>query len=299
MDIEEFIDGLKIEEPYFLRNLVIVPLKSERDANGFATLDEALNSGELVVEDSGEVEIVYLNYGGSSPLFVLDGEEVVGALQNRVFNTSFVVEERRVEAPVTCVEQGRWSGGRVFKSSLTSAYPSLRAILASSVTESLESGIGFKSNQGLVWKSVRDTLKSLNVKSMTLSMHDAFDVLEDDIERYVEELEIPERSVGFIAFSGKEFVGMDVFGSSKLFEKLGGKLVSSYALEALMRKDGGFPEDEEIRALLSELREIQYREFPSLTSGVELRARTENLVAKGLKREGEVIHFSAFPLPEI
>jgi ARG and Rhodanese-Phosphatase-superfamily-associated Protein domain len=46
---------------------------------------------------------------GARPVFVMEGEEVVGAKQNRTINLSILVPaQAEVIAPVTCVEAGRW-----------------------------------------------------------------------------------------------------------------------------------------------------------------------------------------------
>lgn len=54
---------------------------------------------------------------GLDPAFLLDGEELVGAKQNRILNLSILVPgQTSLEIPVSCVEQSRWS--RLYRSRL-------------------------------------------------------------------------------------------------------------------------------------------------------------------------------------
>jgi ARG and Rhodanese-Phosphatase-superfamily-associated Protein domain len=72
-------------------------------------------------------------------VLILDGEELVGAKQNRIVNTTIIIGRgREVVIPVSCVEQGRWSNkSKNFKSSNSYPYAGLRGRKAKTVHESL------------------------------------------------------------------------------------------------------------------------------------------------------------------
>ena len=43
-------------------------------------------------------------------VLLLDGEELIGAKQNRIVNATFLIAgQTEIIIPVSCVEQGRWS----------------------------------------------------------------------------------------------------------------------------------------------------------------------------------------------
>jgi hypothetical protein len=293
------LDGIQLESPFFLRNLLVYPL-SGGNGSDFVTLDEAMDRGWAQLEDPGTVERTVLRYDGQDPMFLMDGEEVVGALQNRVMNTSVLVGENSiVELPVSCAEEGRFVGEGNFRTGLSAAFPSLRAILADSVTHSLSSGTGYSSDQKKIWDSIRGTLTGLKVDSKTRSMHDAFDTLQDEIHRYTEGMDSDGRYSGFIGVVKDRVLGMDYFGSRSLFGKLRDKLILSYGVEALgAAEEGGTRmDDEQVKKFLSGVKNLEFERFKAVGRGTEYRARTRSLVSAALEDEGGLIHLAAFPKP--
>jgi len=109
-----FVDSIRIGEPTTFQNLTILPVFSEQGrSNGFSLLDDAIKTDKFrvtEVSDSGTVpELKVINHLDTDVL-IIDGEELVGAKQNRIVNTTILVgKEREVVIPVSCVEQGRWN----------------------------------------------------------------------------------------------------------------------------------------------------------------------------------------------
>ena len=79
----------------------------------YLTLKEALEKRLLIVKEvSAEASVPELKVINNAdvPMLLLDGEELAGAKQNRVLNTSVLVKEKsELIIPVSCTEQGRWS----------------------------------------------------------------------------------------------------------------------------------------------------------------------------------------------
>src|SRR5215472_9614914 len=91
--------------------LAVVPLVAPQlPEPGWLTLAEAgdrVTIGE--VSEGGSVPDVTVNNGADRPLLLLDGEELVGAKQNRILNATVLVAARsQITIPVSCVEAGRW-----------------------------------------------------------------------------------------------------------------------------------------------------------------------------------------------
>src|SRR6266849_5450815 len=79
----------------------------------YRTLDEALARSTLDVTEinqAGSVPLLQVTNKDDAPVFLMAGEHLVGAKQNRVLNASILVPARsELPIPVSCVEAGRWS----------------------------------------------------------------------------------------------------------------------------------------------------------------------------------------------
>jgi len=80
---------------------------------GLPDMKEALEKAVLIVtevSEGGSVPNLKVANKGDAPILLLDGEEVAGAKQNRVLNTTILVGGKsEVVIPVSCTEQGRWT----------------------------------------------------------------------------------------------------------------------------------------------------------------------------------------------
>ena len=96
------------------RNLTLIPVIADDPVHAdYLTLDEALGVKALRIEetsDAGTVPELRVLNDGDVAVLLLDGEELVGAKQNRVLNLSILVPPgSSITIPVSCVEHGRWS----------------------------------------------------------------------------------------------------------------------------------------------------------------------------------------------
>jgi hypothetical protein len=83
------------------------------NAPGYLLLDEALAAGLAAVteiSEAGSVPDLLVKNLAPSPVLILDGEELVGARQNRIVNlTILVAAQQALHIPVSSVEAGRWA----------------------------------------------------------------------------------------------------------------------------------------------------------------------------------------------
>jgi hypothetical protein len=98
----------------------------------YITLDEALPRGLCVAETSeaGSVPELVVENPLTERVLLYDGEELVGAKQNRILNVSVLVEAMSgLTIPVSCVEQGRWRRQSVHFAILVVCAPDVRRTL--------------------------------------------------------------------------------------------------------------------------------------------------------------------------
>jgi len=97
---------------------------------------------------SGEPELKVVNKSDQKILLV-DGEELVGAKQNRVLNATILIAPKsETTIPVLCVEQGGWSyRSERFGSHSRSMSANLRNRKSETVTMNLHKDREFRSNQ--------------------------------------------------------------------------------------------------------------------------------------------------------
>ena len=115
--------SVQLGDPVEHRGIVITPLFPRRAPKAaYLTLDEALPLGLRVTEIDRAGSFRSLpSRIRSTDVLLYDGEELVGAKQNRILNvTVLVAAKSHIRIPVSCVEQGRWQAqSAVFSARVT------------------------------------------------------------------------------------------------------------------------------------------------------------------------------------
>src|SRR5438067_2546749 len=180
-----FEDLFQLGEPVQHRGIVITPLFPRRDPVAeYVTLDEALPRGFRVreVSDAGLVPEILVENALPHDVLLYDGEELVGAKQNRILNVSVLVAAgSTTKIPVSCVEEGRWaSRSAAFTGAPHAAHPELRRRKSAMLlAEPLARGIA----QHEVWSEVRSKAEQLGSFSPTTAQADTYKTRETDIAR--------------------------------------------------------------------------------------------------------------------
>jgi hypothetical protein len=122
---------IQLGDPVVHRGIVIAPLFPRRQpCADYIMLEEAIPLGFHVteVDAAGSVPELLAQNPLDSNVLLYDGEELVGAKQNRILNVTVLVPaQSETRLPVSCVEEGRWSArSAAFAAAKHTAYPALR-----------------------------------------------------------------------------------------------------------------------------------------------------------------------------
>lgn len=186
------------------------------------------------VREEGDVNHLVVENRGERPVFLMAGEILKGARQDRVLQHDLWLpaDSGPVTVAAFCVEHGRWGyrgDKRKFESSGSISNVRVRQAALS------------EAGQGAVWDSVAETQKAQGVASPSGALLVVYEDsrLSRRLDQMVSDLreltdDYPEMN-GVAVQIDERIVAVDVFPDRRLLVSLWPKLVRSYALEALGR----------------------------------------------------------------
>ena len=282
--------------------LAVFPVRLREDEDGpeYVTLGEAIAGGLAVVtevSEGGSVPELSLVNKGHARVLVLDGEELRGAKQNRVLNTSILVGGRSsLVVPVSCTEQGRWSyASPRFEGGEVVADRQVRFAMKDSVRASLASGAGHRSDQGRVWREVDELHARHRTVSLTHAMRDAYESRKPDLDAVLAAFPLQDGQQGMLVLHGARVVGLDLVSRAPQYAELHEKLLRSYAFEALVR--AGEAGDREVAgAFLERIAGLAGRRFKSPGLGWDVRYEGAGVLGSALTYQGRAVHAAFFDI---
>ena len=340
--VKNWLQSVQFAEAQVYKNIAIVPLIAPADGTfQYRTLGEALATSDVAITEvsaAGSVPDLMVVNRADKPVLLIDGEELAGAKQNRVLNTSILLKEgSETRIPVSCTEQGRWSYSSKFFSDSGNlmAYKS-RSRKTSSVHSFLEASAGHKSDQAEVWAGIAELQDKACAPSPTSAMSDVYKAREQDLRKCDEIFKPVANQVGLLAFIGGDPAGADLISLTGAYAKLHAKLVRSYTLEGLLvaptspteaserrgKPGEGEPDPKQetptaetinvrARQFLDEIAAAEERQFPSVGYGTDFRYRhvaskspeggsatPHSIAGTALVHEHELIHAAFFRLDD-
>lgn len=314
---EELVFGAETE----FENLTMVPVmgSTDRAEPDYLLLKEAMEAKLAKVTEVGGgtvPELLFENLA-DRPVLILEGEELVGAKQNRIVNlTILAAPKSRMVIPVSCVEAGRWTMvSKEFSPSTHMAFSGVRRICCASVTRSMRSQRSRRSDQGHVWQVIGERAASLGASSPTEAMMAIYEKRLGDVEDFVRAMPFREGQTGAAFLIGGKPAGLDVFDHPRTMQQNLARLIRSYALDALAQlragmadgaaggtahkgKENGASPQEALRRWLNGLTEGQVLIEPAIGMGHDVRVLSEHLTGAALWAQERFVHFCAFSTDE-
>lgn len=314
--VSEFLARTALAPRQAHKALTLWPLVLQPDAPdpagpGFVALADALRAGTASVGEvagGAQVPHVRVTNRGREAVLVLFGEELAGAMQNRIANASFLVPgESQLNIDVSCTEAGRWarrSSG--FAAGLGLVSSAMRRKMSRKVAQARAAGLSFDADQGEVWQGVANRIAFSAAYSPTGAYEDYARSRGSDLHEIRAAFRPLARQVGFVAAIGDEVVGLEAIGWPGVFASCFERLLSGYAIDAVDHafvrelEEQGEREARRVarfdapEAFLAALADAPCHSGPSLGLGSDLRIEGGGVAGCALI-EGAVVHLTAFP----
>lgn len=272
-------------------NITIVPILNDSPLKlDILDLTTGFKMGLVEVSECEQstVGTIMVKNNATSPLLLVDGEEVAGAKQNRIIGQSMLIPPNTsIPIPVNCSEQGRWNYKSEFKHSNYMANSETRCRKAE---YNMDNSI--RASQGAVWDSIEDLQVKRNSFSKTSALRDNYEKIEKTNDDYLKHFGIYENQVGVIARLENK-IGLDVFANHSLYEQYSDMILKSYIIDDV-GNNSLIKDDFDFEAVLDNINEKYFNKRNTVGLGQSYFIKTNNGSGTSLIYENELIHANFF-----
>ncbi len=302
--IQEEFSRIEIGRSSQFRNLTLFPLMRQGipvQELDYLLLEDGIAQGKVRVTElqaGGFVPELRLENTADLPVLLVDGEELVGAKQNRVLNLTILAPAKHTTViPVSCVEAGRWS---MESSDLEPAdhmmYSGIRAKRVLQVTQSMRFSASHASDQRAVWRDIAAKAVRLEAMSPTSAMSAIYQRYASSVEEFTRAFTCESRQCGVAFAIGERILGLDIFDHPEIMRRFFQKLVRSYALDALDAAAGTNEpvSAEKLSAFVAQIGAAQSYSEQALGLGKDVRLNGAEISGAALWAQERYMHICAF-----
>jgi hypothetical protein len=303
-ELSHYLDRVEIYAPIRHGQLAIYPVR-RRDGDALTgdwlTMADAVARGVLIIDEKsggGQVPWVRVeNRSRRQQVMILAGELLSGGKQTRtVRQDAALTPGQIIDLPVFCVEERRWKGDDRFEISDSS--------LPQSIHRALQDG----ADQKRIWAEVARNNAALDAENASGSLDIALQ--QRRVRTRLAEVrgkvlpELPKDTIGFIFVVGDRGVGADFFGQHELARRIFPKLLDSYAVDYLVKReviqgDAARAPDGAAIGLLQQIQAAGSRHVPTPGSGTGIRLYGSSLGGAGVGLRNELVHLGVQTGPPI
>jgi len=300
LNLKDYLSKIEMGEAQQFKNITVVPLYYAGAGKvDYLTLKEAMDKKSISVNEvseAGSVPELVVDVNDDVNVLILDGEELFGAKQNRILNTSVLLwGKSRTNVPVSCTEEGRWHHvSKSFHDSENEANYPLRAAKNMSVSHSLRAKQGYRSDQHEVWASISELQLKANVQSDTYAMRDVYESRKSELDGYLRMFENKPGQRGMLVFINGEVAGLDIVSRDAAYRIYHDKLLRSYCIDAVYqsKQDNREPGPGKAKEFIEKISGCNESKYKSVGRGEDHRFEANGFTGAALEVEGEVLHMA-------
>ena len=218
----------------------------------FISVHTAFNQNKIKVEEvseSGNVNELLVSNLCNEYIFIMDGDILQGAKQNRVSNTSiYMAPNKKFFIPVSCVEQGRWNyDSESFSPSDELVNRKIRAEKSRDIYRNKNrkhSREKHQASQSRVWDNVMSCMMETDTSSRTQSYSDINRTKRRDYSKMIEKLKINNLANGLAYFIGGKLTGVEIFNRTDVYQDYFQKLLYAIAMDTEIKLKKRFMKEE-------------------------------------------------------
>jgi hypothetical protein len=296
------INSVGVGESVHFENLTLFPLFRTNDmpeTPDYSLLEYAIEQGTAkVTEVSNEGSVPDLQFSntGDKPVLLLDGEELIGAKQNRVVNLTILAPaQQAIVIPVSCVEALRWDFQTDhFHSSERVMYSRARAAKSAQVTHSMSADGTRRSDQSAVWQEIAEKSERLGASSPTQAMSEIYEKRAASIDAYLRAFSWVDRQAGLVFAIGSQLFGLDLFDHAVTMRAAFPKLLRSYALDAIEAPSSEPPARDKAVEFLRRTARSTSEHHDAVGLGKDIRLTGDRVSGAALWAAERYVHICSF-----
>ncbi len=278
------------------KNLKLIPIRwkgrggFDYPLNGnLISLGEAVDKGMARISERGtastdNVHWLIVENLSKKNIFIASGEIIAGGRQDRMISrdTILLASQQRMQVPVMCVEEGRWSEKEKKFSYQEMANLHLRRTLDQS------------KNQVMIWREIYDQLDRDKIKNTTLAytsrkQDKKYLAAEQEYWKFFEQKFKKSDStiIGVVCVSGKNVIGCDLFASTSFFYSELPSVMLGYIQEAIVH---GMPvniTDDKVKSYMDKLLKDEKSQEDFIKE-----------YGKAYRHNGKIIHITTYQIGE-
>ena len=151
-------------------------------------------------------------------------------------------------------------------------------------------------DQSQAWEQINRKFQAFDAYSESESMQDIYETKEKKMQEYLDNLNMPENTLGAVFAIGANVMGFELFSNTNTFSSLYPKLLKSYALDAIENKirDNSDPLIIDAKKMIEMADSSFAKQCKNQGLGQLFTINNEDLCATVLMLDGVIVHFTCF-----